>query len=109
MPWYRDFIGNSSGQTFSGARNVSGPSLSLLQPRADLLIPGKTRFNPQSSRLAQFNEFYRQCSRRPLPCSRTLSRVSTPDRMLFIIGSEFVDSPAVVGVLVTAKCTFTSF
>src|SRR5258708_26074277 len=35
---------------------------------------------------AQFNEFYRQCSRRPFSAPRRSSHVSTPDRIFFIIG-----------------------
>jgi hypothetical protein len=37
---------------------------------------------------AQFNEFYRQCSRRRHSCPRRFVHVSTPDRMLFINGSH---------------------
>ena len=42
---------------------------------------------PSSLVPAQFNEFYRQCSRRPSLHPRGCSHVSTPDGMLFIIGT----------------------
>ena len=49
-------------------------------------IARKTRFKPHRLHPAQFNEFYRQCSRRP-SCAPHCSPVSTPDRILFIIGA----------------------
>src|SRR6185437_3411368 len=50
------------------------------------VINGKTPFKPHRLHPPQFNEFYRKCSRHP-SCAPQRSPVSTPDRMLFIIGS----------------------
>ena len=70
---------------------------------------GKDHSNPIADP-AQFNEFYRQCSRRPTSNSRNLSPASTPDRMLFIIGTypfelgrPFVDVTAISGMLVNGR------
>ena len=47
MSWCRDFIGNSSGHAFTWLETSPLPSPSLLQPRPDRSVTGKTPFNTQ--------------------------------------------------------------
>src|ERR1035438_2438959 len=60
----------SSAVAFSSARQTGRYSIPIALPPA------------------QFNEFYRQCSRRPSQCFRGSLPVSTPDRILFIIAAR---------------------
>jgi len=47
MSWRRDFIGNSSHHDFTLPETPPVRSPSLLQPRADRSVTGKTPFNTQ--------------------------------------------------------------
>ena len=47
MSWCRNFIGNSSGHVFTWLETSPVSSPSLLSPRADRAVTGKTPFNPQ--------------------------------------------------------------
>jgi hypothetical protein len=94
----------------SDEREPDGSSCSRVDPERCSLVPhlfsSHTPRSPQansdsipiSNRLAQFNEFYRQCPRPPLLCLHSFALVGTADRMLFIIGfkcsgAESVESP----------------
>ena len=73
--------------TFRGALT---PHPAPTQPTRTTPSTAKSDSIPISNRLAQFNEFYRQYPRRPLPRLHSFALVGTPDRMLFIIVDDFL-------------------
>src|SRR5450631_2319324 len=83
MPRPTNLFGNTPEQLVATFRGALLPHPSPTQPTRTTPSTGKKRFNTHRHRLAQFNEFYRQCPPPPFQCLHSFALVGTPDRMLF--------------------------
>src|SRR5579872_1728071 len=87
--WPPNFSGQTPkqvGAIFPGAL-IFHPS--TLQPPRTNSSTGKSDSIPKGHRLAHFNEFYRQCPRRPLQCSPLLSSWALPIECFSLSAGEW--------------------
>src|SRR5450631_4111873 len=97
MPRPTNLFGNTPEQLVATFRGALLPHPAPTQPTRTTPSTGKKRFNTHRHRLAQFNEFYRQCPPPPFQCLHSFALVGTPDRMLFIIVRRYGSAAAAPG------------